>query len=309
MAGCQRSPEPRKAPEDVPDTTQVHDSIPDERPDSTRSTPPDSMTMTLALLPAAPGGTLDGEAAAMAERAVFVPRTQRWFLARSIDSVLAMDIGRIDGGVGTTDASRQAFQRMIGSRSPIQPGLAFVVHDSRGARPVKVSGFRLSGRRIVATLDVTPSETGPAVVPVEWRGQPGAVVEASVTPCAAGDETAIASALSRYVAGAEEALTVLRGCFGAFRALVVIRPLVMTPTIAAERVILVRTTGTTRAGKLRDLSYPLHALQSVVDVNGDGTDEILVRSFRPAMETWAALRMTDSVTFTRFASGFTIEKR
>jgi hypothetical protein len=27
------------------------------------------------------------------------------------------------------------------------------------------------------------------------------------------------------------------------------------------------------------------------------------------METYAALRMTDSVGFTRFASGFTIEKR
>lgn len=309
MAGCQRGRETKKAPEVVADTTRARDSIPDERPDSTRSTPPDSMTTTLGLLPAAPGGALDGEAAAMAERAVFLPRTQRWFLARSIDSVLAMDIGRIDGGVGTTDVSRQAFQRMIGSRSPIQPGLSFVMHDSRGARPVKVSGFRLSGRRIVATLAMTPSESGPAVVPVEWRGESGGAVVATVPPCAAGDETAIASALTRYVPVAEEALTVLRGCFGAFRALIVIRPLVITPTSAAERVILVRTTGTTRAGKLRDLSYPLHALQSVVDVNGDGTDEILVRSFRPAMETWAALRMTDSVTFTRFASGFTIEKR
>jgi hypothetical protein len=62
-------------------------------------------------------------------------------------------------------------------------------------------------------------------------------------------------------------------------------------------------------GRLRDLSYPLHALVSVLDIDGDGTQEIVVHSFRPAMETWAALRMTDSVAFTRFASGFTVEKR
>jgi hypothetical protein len=47
----------------------------------------------------------------------------------------------------------------------------------------------------------------------------------------------------------------------------------------------------------------------VLDIDGDGTQEIVVHSFRPAMETWAALRMTDSVAFTRFASGFTVEKR
>ena len=67
--------------------------------------------------------------------------------------------------------------------------------------------------------------------------------------------------------------------------------------------------GGTRSGRLRDLSYPLHELVAVLDIDADGTSEIVVHSFRPNMETWAALRMTDSVAFTRFASGFTVEKR
>jgi hypothetical protein len=128
------------------------------------------------------------------------------------------------------------------------------------------------------------------------------------TQCSTTDVDAVERAIANYGAGSDNVLTVLRGCFGDFRALVVIRPREITPE-TTERVVLIRQNGTTRSGKLRDLSYPLHELQHVLDVNGDGTNEIVVRSFRPAMETWAALRMTDSITFTRFASGFTIEKR
>jgi hypothetical protein len=78
---------------------------------------------------------------------------------------------------------------------------------------------------------------------------------------------------------------------------------------SVERVVLVRANGTTRSGKLRDLSYPLHELRSLLDIDGDGVNEIVVHSFRMSMDTWAALRMTDSISFTRFASGFTVESR
>lgn len=283
------------------------DSIPEERPDTIKVAPPDSTTMLLSLLPAAPAPDIDGEAGSMGERAVFAPRTQRWFMARVVDSALAMDIGRIDGGVGTTDAARAAFQRMVGALSPIQPGMPFTLHTGAGTTAATVTGYRLSGRRIVATLDAAP--TVDVAMPVEWRGQPPVPAHAgSATRCEPGDTVAIASAISRYAPADTEALSVVRGCFGGFRALIAIRPKGITPE-TVEKVVLVRATGGTRSGRLRDLSYPLHALLGTVDVDGDGTDEIVVHSFRPAMETWAALRMTDSVTFTRFASGFTIEKR
>jgi hypothetical protein len=292
------------------DSSREGDSIPDERPDSVRSTAADSLTMVRELLPAPPGGALAADAAALAERAVFVPRTQRWFLARVLDSTLVMDIGRIDGGVGTTDAARAAFQQMVTAHSPVPVGGAFSLHRPNGPVLVRVAAFRLRGRRILAELSGTVADSTEPALAVEW---PGRVAQGERLPeravsCPPGDSAAINAAMAKFVAAPNEAVSVIRGCFGDFRALLTIRPLEVTPE-SIERVILVRANGGTRSGRLRDLSYPLHELRGVTNVDGNNTHEIIVRSVRPAMETWAALRMTDSITFTRFASGFTIEQR
>ena len=310
LSGCGTEKETARArPAVVGESARTGDSIPEERPDSIKVMPPDSATMVLGLLPPAPDSPLDGEAAGLAERAVFVPLTRRWFMARTLDSALVMDIGRIDGGVGTTDAARAAFDRMVSSRSPVQRGMMVTVHARAGANALRVSEFRLNGRRIVATLGPSPLDSTERAVPVEWRGAPPVPLRATTAAdCASGDTAAIAAAIARFPAPAKQAVSVLRGCFGDFRALIAIRPLEITPE-TVERVVLVRADGTTRSGKLRDLSYPLHELRAVLDIDGDGTNEIVVHSFRMSMDTWAALRMTDSVTFTRFASGFTVEYR
>ncbi len=311
VAGCKgaASRTPESAPVSTDSVRAAVDSIPEERPDSVVSTPPDSTTIVLSLLPAPPGSALDRDAAALAERAVFAPRTQRWFMARQSDSVAGMDVGRIDGGVGTSESARAALERMLASRSPIQPGMAFSLHTRAGTVTTQVTRFRMSGRRILALLDARVFDTPEGPVPIEWRGAPAIPARTiAAVACAPGDTAAISAAVSRYVAGPKEAVSVLRGCFAEFRAVLTIRPLEITPE-SIERVVLVRANGKTRGGRLRDLSYPLHELLSVMDVNGDGTDEIVVRSLRPAMQTWAALRMTDSTSFTRFASGFTIESR
>lgn len=302
---------PPVAATDAIDTIAVRppDSIPEERPDTIRLTPPDSATMMLALLPVPPEAALDGDASALAERAVFVPLTQRWFMARVVDSVLAMDIGRIDGGVGSTDAARAALARMVASRSPIQRGMPLTVHSRAGAIAAHVTDFRVTGRRIVALLDAPPPDSTERAVPVEWRGAPSLPLRTvKGAMCDEGDTTAIAAAIARYPVVPRKAVSVLHGCFGDFRALITIRPLDISPD-SVERVVLVRANGTTRSGKLRDLSYPLHDLRSVLDIDGDGVNEIVVHSFRMSMDTWAALRMTDSISFTRFASGFTVEYR
>lgn len=309
VAGCAGPPEGPGSVAVVTDSVRAAvDSILEERPDSVTSTPTDSTTLRFSLLPSAPGGPLDADATALAERAVFVPRTQRWFMVRQIDSAAAMDVGRIDGGVGTSAAARAALDRMLAAGSPVQPGMTFIMHPHSGAASAHVTRLRVYGRRILALLDAPAIDSAERAVPTEWRGATAVPSRPAADVCASGDTSAISATLSRYVAGPKEALSVIRGCFGAFRALIAIRPLEITPE-SIERVILVRASGKTRGGRLRDLSYPLHELVGVTDVDGDGTHEIVVRSFRPAMETWAALRMTDSVSFTRFASGFTIEKR
>jgi hypothetical protein len=293
----------------APVAAPVSDSIPDERPDTIPVAVMDSATVLLALLPAAAGGALGGEAESLAERAVFVPRTQRWFMARMIDSAPSMDIGRIDGGIGTTDADRVALTKVLAERSPITPGMSFILHARGGSRVATVTGLTTSGRRIIARLDVPAFDSGEVALPVEWRGAP-AIHPHAVTraDCPPGDSIAIERSIAKFVPSKDSAVSVLRGCFGRFRALVTVRPTTITPE-SGERVILVKPNGGMQRGRLRDLSYPLHALVSVLDIDGDGTQEIVVHSFRPAMETWAALRMTDSVAFTRFASGFTVEKR
>ena len=312
LSGCSAEPKTARAVPVVAaaaESTHTPDSIPEERPDTIRIAPPDSATMQLSLLPEPADTPLNGEAAGMAERTVFVPRTRRWFMARTLDSTLVMDIGRIDGGVGTTDAARAAFAQMVTSRSPVQRGMTVTVHSRAGATARQVSDFRQSGRRIVAVLGPSLLDSTERAVPAEWRGAPPVPLRAAMAPsCEAGDTVAIAAAIERFPAAAKEAVSVLRGCFGDFRALIAIRPLEITPE-TVERVVFVRANGSTRAGKLRDLSYPLHELRSVLDLDGDGTNEIVVHSFRMSMDTWAALRMTDSVTFTRFANGFTVEYR
>ncbi len=309
-AGCSGTASNGGSAPVTPDSlSAAADSIPEERPDPVVSSPPDSMTMVLSLLPAPPSSTLDADAAALAERAVFVPRTQRWFMAKQIDSVAGMDVGRIDGGVGTSESARAALQRMLDARSPVRPGMVFSMHTRTGTIATQVTRFQMSGRRILALLDARMLDSGERTLPIEWRGTPAVPVHAaSAATCAPGDTAAIAAAVARFVPGPKEAISLLRGCFADFRVLLSIRPLEITPE-SIERVVLVRANGKTRGGRLRDLSYPLHELLGVTDVNGDGTNEIIVRSLRPAMETWAALRMTDSISFTRFASGFTLEKR
>jgi hypothetical protein len=291
--------------------TRTSDSIPEERPDSVVTTKPDSTTMVLALLPAPARTSLDGEASSLAERAVFTPRVQRWFMARMIDSALTLDVGRVDGGVGASESAQAALDRMIRARSPLQAGAQLTLHTPTGPVSVRIASFVMNGRRIGARLDAAASDSITRAFPVEWRGEPPVALptgSANAAGCATADAAAVDRAVAGYAASDKEVLTVLRGCFGTFRALVIIRPREITPE-AVERVILVRETGGTRSGKLRDLSYPLHELSHVVDVNRDGIHEIVVHSYRPAMETWSTLRMTDSITFTRFASGFTIEKR
>ena len=296
----------------IVDSLPAVDTAAGERPDTVPAPPIDSTTVMLALLPAAAQVPLDGESAALAERAVFAPRTQRWFMARLVDSAPAVDIGRIDDGVGSSPAARAALVRMLAAQSPIQPGMPFTLHGAAGAMSVTVADLRVTGRRIVARLNTSASAMLGTAMPVEWRGMPPRAPRtpqrSAATACDPGDTTAISASVARYTPSKDTSVSVVYGCFGTFRALIAIRPLAITPE-TIEKVVLVRSTGKTRSGRLRDLAYPLHELISVLDVDGDGTDEIIVHSFRPAMDTWAALRMTDSVSFARFASGFTVEKR
>ncbi|MCU0619773.1 MAG: hypothetical protein MUF40_07790 [Gemmatimonadaceae bacterium] len=229
-----------------------------------------------------------------------------------------------------------AVATMLAATSPVPPGLRVVVHAWRTADSAAVDALGAQGRRLVARVAlpqaaprwaivevVPPAGIAPAFAPA------GASSRAPRPPrCDPGDEARIAATIARLLDGARrtdgsaappprpaaaatgEPATgsALAGCFGDFRAVVVRRPVQVDPD-ASERAWLVRPDGRARSVRLRDLSYPLHDLLGTLDVDADGIDELVVRSTRPAMETVAALRMSDSVTFTRFVNGWTVERR
>lgn len=278
------------------------------------------------VLPAPPGTPLDARAQALADRAVFVPRTTRWFVARRSDTgTIAADIGRMDDAVAPGDSL--AVAAMLAATSPVQPGLRVLVHGGGDARATTVTRLAVQGRRLVALIDGDASDATWRLVDVVTDST--RATAASSSRCDAGDAAAITATVDRLLAGTQRADrrgpsdavaprdtadaapargSALVGCFGTYRAIAVRRPAVATPD-AVEKAWLVAPDGRARSVRLRDLSYPLHDLLAAVDTDGDGTDELLVRSHRPAMETIAALRMSDSVTFTRFVNGFTVERR
>jgi hypothetical protein len=295
------------------------------------------------VLPPPPGGPLDDRARELADLAVFDPRTSRHFIARRVDSIeVAADIGRLDASPGPGDSA--AVARMLAAASPVQPGLRVVVHDATGSDTTEVTIVTVSGRRIVATAHLARVSTQPwAVMEVlaprastagDARASAGTAARsadgAPSTHCTLADSAAVRATIDRLLAGArtgaaagadvanratsasrdDEATrgSAVIGCFGAWRAVVVRRPVVATPD-ATERAWLVSPTGAARTARLRDLSYPLHDLLGTLDLDADGVDELLVRSHRTSMETIAALRMTDSVTFTRVVNGYTVERR
>jgi hypothetical protein len=328
IVGCTRDA-PRSVPTVADSSAQTVDSLGDERPDSTASQRATPRTAPLVLLPAPRGASLSGLAAALAERAVFVPRNERWFVARALDGAWRMDIGRLDGGLRDEDAQREAFAAMTAARSPIVVGMPFVMHDARGARVATITGIETSGRRIVARLDLlVDSAQTPAPAILEWRGAAaaGAAVDSLTRTRVACVPTppAVSATLARLAppratsvdSAAPRAPTVttrtsgISGCFGRWHGIIVTRPTNTSEIDASpETVRLVRADGSLAPGRLRDLSYPHHDILATLDVDADGTSELLVRSYRPAMDTYAVLRMSDSVSFTRLARGFTVERR
>jgi len=94
---------------------------------------------------------------AIADYAVFAPRTQQWFIAAVRARHLLVDIGRFDGKVGGDAAWRRALGNVAPVESPVDTGSLFRVRGPWGVDTVSVSGFDVYHGRLVATLVVPPS--------------------------------------------------------------------------------------------------------------------------------------------------------
>lgn len=100
---------------------------------------------------------LDATERAIADYAVFAPRTQQWFLAAVRNRHLLVDVGRYDGKVGGDGAWRRALAEVARAESPLDTGSLFRVRGPWGVDTVGISGFDVYHGRLVATLTVPPS--------------------------------------------------------------------------------------------------------------------------------------------------------
>ena len=100
------------------------------------------------------------------------------------------------------------------------------------------------------------------------------------------------------------------GCFGAWRAIVVVSARTPAFDWSEERAVLVAPDGKPASSRLRDLRLRTHESLVAFDADGDGIDELGTRGLAPRMGAQSVLRLDPATRrFARYASGFAWESR
>ena len=100
------------------------------------------------------------------------------------------------------------------------------------------------------------------------------------------------------------------GCFGPWRALVLVAARTPAFDWSEERAVLVAADGKPASSRLRDLRLRTHESLVAFDADGDGIDELAARGVAPRMGAQSVLRLDPvSRRFSRYAAGFAWESR
>ena len=298
-------------------------------------TPPPGVTAlpaadTVSRQPSTPSAThLSPLADTIAQRLVFAPITQRWFVAAARGKRLVVDLGRIDIDVKKSAAREAAFVEAAEGRSPVAKGSRLRLRGDWGSDDATVAGFAPWNGRIVAHLDPLPrvdslaKVTDPFVASAERSGDAAAPTEATC------DRTADSVLVDRLKSVAAEALdslkageqplyprlqrsvrsrtSVVAGCFGDARG-------IATATLYAgdyewvrERVFLVGE-GTPKRLTVRDLRFRAHEALQAIDADGDGVDDLVARAWAPRSGGTVVLSLREGARLERLAAGFSWER-
>ena len=92
----------------------------------------------------------------IAQRLVFVPAMQEWFVAAARDKRIVVDVGRIDIDLKKDPVRLAAFAQAAESRSPLPKGSRLILRGPWGSEVASVTGFEASNGRILANVKVTP---------------------------------------------------------------------------------------------------------------------------------------------------------
>jgi hypothetical protein len=275
----------------------------------------------------------------VADGIVFAPSVIERFVVASRNKRLLVDLGRVDLE-SKQDAKQLAVVRRVASLVGPLSHVSFVrVRGSWGMEVDSITGYDVWNGRIVAVLAPSPRadsllrKSAPLLgvatrmlVPADTTA-PDSV--AAANGCARDSVPAdlpvrvalVRDSLVRWVSdslrppyGLPSKLTVrgdtASGCFGPWRALVVVTTRTPAFDWSDERALLVAPDGKPATARLRDLRLRTHESLVAFDADGDGVDEIAARGLAVRMGAQSVLKLDPATRrFLRFASGFAWETR
>jgi hypothetical protein len=286
----------------------------------------------------------------VADAMVFAPRVTQRFLVASRNKRLLVDVGRIDleGKLDADLLSK--VRRVSARVGPLASVTHMRVRGSWGEETDSIVGYDVWNGRAVAVLATNPRTDSllrknaplvgvatregsdsvvsapapvvkPAVAPSPVPAVP-ACVRDSIAPVMGVRVSAVRDSLVRWTTDSLRSpfarfakATTVRGdatvgCFGSWRALVVVTSRTPTFEWSEERALLVAPDGKVLTARLRDLRLRAHESLIAFDADGDGIDELSARGLAARMGAQSVLKL-DPVTrrFGRFASGFAWETR
>jgi hypothetical protein len=285
----------------------------------------------------------------IADGVVFAPRVTERFLVASRNKRLLVDVGRVDLAKLDAE-QLATLRRVSARTGPLSSVTHLRVRGSWGEETDSIVGYDVWNGRAVAVLAASSradsllkkntslvgmatraasTDTAAAPAPVTQAG--AATPAATSTPICVRDSlaaqmqvrvTAVRDSLLRWVTDSlhspfvrfAKATTVrgeaALGCFGSWRAVVVVTS--RTPTFEwnEERALLVAPDGKVQTARLRDLRLRAHESLLAFDADGDGVDELSTRGLATRMGALSILKLDPATRrFARFASGFAWESR
>jgi hypothetical protein len=284
--------------------------------------------------------TLPPLADTIADKLVFPPVTQSWFLAAARGKRMLVDIGRVDIEVRRDPARLAAYKLAVEARTPFPTGTRFRLRGPWGADDATISGFDTWNGRIVATVATSPrvDSLAKTVEPLPATAQlvdSASDPVATDTACVRGPLPAALEARIKVVRDSMEdtlrrgekppydrllkslksRTTAAAGCFPGGRAIVIATLWAGEYEWVREQVVLVDSTGALAPLRLRDYRFRGHEALYALDGDGDGIDDLATRGYGPMLGGMSVLRLVDGRTpkeprrLERMATGFAWESR
>ena len=280
------------------------------------------------------GPTLSPLADSIAEKLVFVPRSQRWFTAAARGKRMLVDIGRVDTDVRKDSMRAIAFHEAVSRLSPIPIGTRFRLAGPWGADSAVLTDFSSWNGRIVGVLGV-----GPRVDSLSKKVEPlpasalrtDSVVAVATDACkrdSLSEEILERAGIVRdsieqvLLATANPPYERLRnservsssrivGCYGSIgHVLLIVSMRAGNTEYVVERYAIVDDTGFVTPFKGNDFRFPAHDGVYAFDADRDGVDDIATRALGEFMGGITILRVdTARKRLDRLTSGFAWESR